>query len=260
MRSLSRLSDTLTSTTATTTTRRHMSMFAVTASSSALTAVRGKASAVKQHQGRPAPVRASASADDSANLPRRTFSARVLGAAALSLAVNVGVGAEAARAFGNGIPGYDIDQAARQRALDAIKRCASSASGVVVVLAGGGGSGAAAHPSPPNSEKFFSHRTTLNKNTHLYFYRFCQLVGSNLLELLTSVPSRKLLPLSLHRPNAPTLVQRKRGAARDRETIQGGQEGGVGGCGCCGGGGGGCCSRGRFTGGGGSGSRVMRCG
>lgn len=71
-------------------------------------------------------MRASAGADDEVakKVPRRSFAAKVFGATALSMAANVGVGAGAARAFGSGFPGYDLDEAARTRAFDAIKRCA----------------------------------------------------------------------------------------------------------------------------------------
>lgn len=113
-------------------------MFAVAASPTALSAVRGTVRVQRpardtRHHGRSARLpavrsRASAQGVDNPATPgdatEPPVSRRWLGAAALSVAVNVSVGAGAARAFGSGVPGYDIDQAARQRALDAIKRCA----------------------------------------------------------------------------------------------------------------------------------------
>ena len=57
----------------------------------------------------------------SVSLPRRAMAARLLGAAALGCAVNGAIGVGRASAFGSGIPGYDINEKARNAQRDAIK-------------------------------------------------------------------------------------------------------------------------------------------
>ena len=52
---------------------------------------------------------------------RRAFARRALGAAALGVALVAGVGVERASAFGSGIPGYDINEKARDAQRQAIK-------------------------------------------------------------------------------------------------------------------------------------------
>lgn len=64
---------------------------------------------------------ASRGASSSPRLDRRAFARRALGAATLGAALVAGVDVSPASAFGSGIPGYDINEKAREAQRSAIK-------------------------------------------------------------------------------------------------------------------------------------------